>query len=482
MRRAVVVSLVTSVLTSSAVCLAADAAGKIPITTSSAPAKEAYLHGRDLFEKLRGQNARADIEKAVQLDPNFAQAQLALANTQPSAKLFFESLGKAVAAAPKASEGERLLVQAADAGAKGDNAKQTQLLEQLVKLFPNDERAHQALAASHFGAQRYSEAIAEFERAVAIDPSFSPPYNLLGYSYRFLDQPDKAEAAFKKYIELIPDDPNPYDSYAELLLKLGRYDESIALYRKALAHDADFVNARFGIATNLDLQGKGPEARRELDTMLAGAKDDGQRRAGLFAKTVSYANEGNYAAAQAEMDKQYTIAEKTADVLGMSGDLTAMGNIALESGDVAGAEARFKKANEIVEASPSVDAANKELQRRFGLFNAGRVALAKGDVAGAKTLSESFGKQVATSGNPFQKRQVHQLAGQIALAEKRYADAAAELRQANLLDPYNVYRLSQAEAGRGNAAEAKKLADSALHNNGLTSLQHAFVRRKMAAA
>ena len=35
-----------------------------------------------------------------------------------------------------------------------------------------------------------------------------------------------AEKAFQKYIELIPKDPNPYDSYAELLLKMGRFDDS----------------------------------------------------------------------------------------------------------------------------------------------------------------------------------------------------------------------------------------------------------------
>jgi hypothetical protein len=41
----------------------------------------------------------------------------------------------------------------------------------------------------------------------------------LGYAYRFLDRFADAEAAFKKYTELIPTDPNPYDSSAELLPK-----------------------------------------------------------------------------------------------------------------------------------------------------------------------------------------------------------------------------------------------------------------------
>jgi tetratricopeptide (TPR) repeat protein len=482
MSRSALAAALSVVLLGSALHAKAADGGKIPITTSSAPAREAFLHGRDLAEKLRVQVARADFERAVALDPGFAQAQLALANAQPSAKQFFESLAHAVSAAAKASEGERLLIEGADAGAHGDNAKQTEIYGRLVALYPIDERAHLALGNAHFGAQRYAEAIKEYEAAVKIAPSFSQPYNQLGYSYRFQGEPAKAETAFKKYIELIPDDPNPYDSYAELLLKLGRFDESIAMYRKALAIDAGFVNSRFGIATDLDLQGKGAEARRELDAMLEGAQDDGQRRAGLFAKAVSFAHQGDLRAAQAEMDKQYAIAEKSGDTLGMAGDLVAMGNIALESGDVAGAEARFRRAGELVQAAPNVAAANKENQRRFQVFLQARVALAKGDVAGAKKLSDGFGEQVAASGNPFQKRLAHEIAGQIALAEKRWAQAAVELRQANLIDPYNVYRLSLAEAGRGEVAEAKRLAESALHDNGLTSLNHAFVRRRLASS
>ena len=50
---------------------------------------------------------------------------------------------------------------------------------------------------------------------------------MLGYAYRQEGDYANAEQAFKKYIELIPNDPNPYDSYAELLLKMGKFDESI---------------------------------------------------------------------------------------------------------------------------------------------------------------------------------------------------------------------------------------------------------------
>ena len=70
-----------------------------------------------------------------------------------------------------------------------------------------------------------------------------------------------AEQAFKKYIELIPNDPNPYDSYAELLLKMGKFPESIEQYRKALTIDPHFVPSHFGISADLMYMGKPGEAK-----------------------------------------------------------------------------------------------------------------------------------------------------------------------------------------------------------------------------
>ena len=89
-------------------------------------------------------------------------------------------------------------------------------------------------------------------KATTINPSFSQPYNQLGYAYRFLEKFGDAETAFKKYVELIPSDPNPHDSYAELLMKMGRFDESIKAYEQALSLDRNFVASYVGIGNNHD--------------------------------------------------------------------------------------------------------------------------------------------------------------------------------------------------------------------------------------
>ena len=71
----------------------------------------------------------------------------------------------------------------------------------------------------------------------------------------------------------------------------------------------------------------------------------------------------------------------------------------------------------------------------------------------------------------------HELAGQVALAAKNYDEAITEPSQANHVDPYNVYRLSLAYAGKGDAAKGKELAKQAYNDNSLSNLNHAFVWR-----
>src|SRR5262245_46702392 len=69
--------------------------GKIPITTASDAAKAEYVEGRRLVDNLQITNSLAHFQKAVELDPGFALAELAIANSAPNGTQFFEHLNKA---------------------------------------------------------------------------------------------------------------------------------------------------------------------------------------------------------------------------------------------------------------------------------------------------------------------------------------------------------------------------------------------------
>jgi tetratricopeptide (TPR) repeat protein len=450
--------------------------GKVPITTKSDEARALYLKGRDLQERLRATDAHEQFQKAAAADKEFALAQLGLANTAPSAKDFFAALKQASSLMSKASAGERHLILATDAGVRGDTAAQKSHIDQLTAAFPRDERALNTLGAYHFGRQEYPQAIAAYEKAIAINPAFSQPYNQMGYAYRFSGRNEDAEKAFKKYIELIPDDPNPYDSYAELLMKLGRFEESIRSYEKALSVNSHFVASYIGIGLDQIYMGQPQKARETYATLAGIARNGGEKRAAYLQTAFSYIDEGNTSAAVAEVEKMKAVAKAEGDTVALSGDANLIGNIYLEAGRPDEAKTQFAEALKLAEAA-STPADVKEAARRQDTFDLARVALAKGDVAGAQAKADAYAAAVAQRKIPFEVRQGHELLGMVALQRRDFAKAAAELAQANNLDPRVQYHLALALQGQGDGKAARDAARQAADHNGL-NFNYAYVRGK----
>ncbi len=451
--------------------------GKIPITTSSEDAKKEYLQGRDLAERLLGQNSIQHFENAVAKDSNFAMAYFLLAQASPTTKAFLANMKKATALADKASEGERLMILGFEAGMNGDPTKRGEYYEKLVTLFPKDERAHGVLGNHYYGQQDYAKAVEHYKEATKIDSSFAPAYNMLGYGYTFMGDFTAAEGAFKKYIELIPNDPNPYDSYAELLMKLGRFDESIAQYEKALTQDPHFLSAHRGIAADLMFKGKPDEAKAQVQKEYDMARDDGERGTALFEMTVLYVDAGKMDSALSEMDKQYEMAEKINDVPQMAGDLETKGEILYEMGKYDDALALYEKSAKMYEGS-DLSQVMKENVKLGHHFSLAAIALKKKDFKKAASESEEFRKGAEARHNPNLMRQTHGLAGMIALEQKNYDKAIAELQQANQLNPYTLYRISLAYMGKGDKAKAKEFCEKAAHNYTIPGLNYAFIRAK----
>jgi tetratricopeptide (TPR) repeat protein len=451
--------------------------GKIPITTSSEEARKEFLTGRDLSERLLAQESLPHFDKALALDPEFASAELARAVSSPTTKEFFEHQKKAVSLASKASNGEKLLIMANEAGANGVTEIQKEYLDQLVAAYPNDERAQFTLGNYYFAQQELDQALAHYKKATEIAPSYSQVYNLLGYCYRQKGDYANSEESFKKYVQLIPNDPNPYDSYAELLLKMGRYDESIAQYRKALSIDSHFNPSRFGISADYMYSGKPQEAAAELQTMAEQARNDGELRTALFGMAVLASDQGKFDQALAAIDKEFAVAEKKGDTASMAADLQAKARILEQMQKQDAAAKEFDRSLQLVENS-NLSQELKNNATLQGHFNAASVAIGKKDLAAAKNHAEEFRKGAEARKNDAQLKQAHELAGRIALAEKDNAKAITELEQANLQNPQNLYRLSQAYRGNGDAAKAQEYLKKAAEFNSLPALNYAFIREK----
>lgn len=450
----------------------------VPITTSSDEARTLYLRGRELSDQLRAHDARKLFQEAAAKDPRFALPHYDLAVNSAGPKEFLDHLTEAVRLSGQASEGERLMILALQAGSTGDSRKSLEHTEELVAKYPGDPRALALLGIAYTGVQDYEKAVEELTRATELDPGYAPAYNLLGYAYMPQRKFAEAEAAFKKYIALVPGDPNPYDSYAELLLRTGRFDESIAQYRKALSVEPHFSNSYLGIASNLTYQGKHAAAAAELQKLYDAARDDGDRRNAMLNRVVVFVDQGKTAEALREMDRLYGLDAKLGDTSAMSADAQQMGDILVDAGRAGEAAKRYRHSLTLTEAS-SLSPEIKDFAKLADHANLARVALAERNIAGAKRHAEGFRKGAEATGDVGRIRTAHELLGLIALQEKDYDGAVTHLGEADQTDAYVLSALAAAYRGKGDEDKARELAGRAADTHPLLTLRNAFVRHKV---
>jgi len=453
-------------------------AGKVPITCASEDARAAYLTGRELQENLRATDSRRHFQRAVEIDPGFALARLALANTAPTNAEFFAELGKASRLAGDASSGERLMIRANAAGVNGEPEMQEQLLQELIAAYPEDERVQQLAGNFYFFTrQEYDRAIEHYRRATDINPDFAPAYNLLGYGLRFEGDYAGAEKAFQRYIELIPEEPNPYDSYAELLMKMGRFDESIEQYRLALDRDSNFIGSYIGIANDQIFKGEFDGARETLDDLESRARSDGERRQACTWKAFSYLHEGDAEGALGEVRRRYEVAARTEDLGAMAADVNLMADILLDAGHADEAQAKYDEAVGLSDRSAATDEA-KEGVRRNHVADLVRVALARGDLDAAAEQAAAYRQQVEAHQIPFELWQSHELDGLIALARGDARGAIDELRRANRQDARVLLAEAKALWAAGDDQEARAVCSRAANLNALNQApqSYAFAR------
>lgn len=451
--------------------------GKIPVTTSSAEALKLYNKGIDLFDNLRQQEAQEYFKRAVEKDPDFALAHLNYGMTSNDLSIFFDELNRALSLIEKISEGERLTIFGIQAGANGLLMKQREYFQKLVEIYPQDERAHYLLGNYYFFQQDFNLAIGEYRRATEINSKYPPAYNMLGYAHRQLQNFNEAEEAFIKYISIIPDNPNPYDSYAELLMKKGEFEKSIQNYRKALKIDPYFIPSHIGIATNLNFLERHQEARATLQAFLQTARTLNERRAVLNAMMISYLDESDYPKALNINDTLLAMSIQSSDTGNIAGDYETRGNILQELGHYAEALENFQLSHQIIQQS-DLAAEFKANVATIALYHSARIEIETNKLPEAKSKTEELGRQAEAKKNRIQSWLYHELLGLIAMKEMNYDEALGEFRRSNLEEPYNLYRMSLAYQAKGDLNQAIKFCERVVNHNTLNSMSYSFVRHK----
>jgi adenylate cyclase len=187
--------------------------------TSDTTAYELYHKGRSLWEKRSGDNlpkAIALYEQAIARDPKYALAYAGLANSYVLLPFYAsmpqrEAMPKAREAALKALQLDPNLAEAHNALGKILNFDDLDLagaareFRRAIELQPNNATAHQWYGNGPLDSLgRFDEAIAETKRAVELDPLSPIINNDHTYPLYYAGRYDEAAAQLKKAIELDP--------------------------------------------------------------------------------------------------------------------------------------------------------------------------------------------------------------------------------------------------------------------------------------
>ena len=259
------------------------------VTTSSIEAYNLFLEGKEYLDIMRHEDARISMEKAVEIDPEFAAAYDWLGviyNFLGDREARVEAIKKAMELSEKATEKERLYIQVSHAYAiEGDSEKGFRIQKELAEKYPKEKEVHYDLGW-HFQVRGwYEEAIAEFQKSFELDPNMGHALNGLAYTYADMGEYEKAVLYAQKYMAMYPEDANPVDSLAEQYLRMGRLDEALENYKKALEMQPD-LGSDFRIAYIYALREDYPEAIEWIDSYIDHAPSAGLKAEGFYFRAI----------------------------------------------------------------------------------------------------------------------------------------------------------------------------------------------------
>ena len=190
--------------------------------------------------------ARKLCEEAIALDPNYADAYRLLAQTH----LFDIWFGWSNSTRESFEKAEELAQKSL--ALDNTNALTVGLVSHIYLL-----------------KRQHDKAIAEGERAIAIDPNSAYGYMLLAATYRFSGRAKEGIPLLEKAIRLQPYTPSSY--YYQLGMAYnftGQYDEAIAVLKKALKRTPDHLLSLIGLTVAYSLADRMEEARATAAELL----------------------------------------------------------------------------------------------------------------------------------------------------------------------------------------------------------------------
>jgi adenylate cyclase len=217
-------------------------------TTDSLEAYDYLLRGLGYyfrFTKEANEQARQMYEKALELDPEYAEAYAV-----PGDVYWLEW-------AWQWSEDPQALERAFE------------LERRAIALDDSLPAAHMILGQVYLWKKQHEQALAEQEKAITLDPNRAHSYTGLGQTLAFAGRAEEAIGMIKKGMRLNPHYPPYYlDELGRAYGLAGHYEEAIAAYKKVLIRDPDYSPTHLGLAITYSILGWEKETQAEAAEIL----------------------------------------------------------------------------------------------------------------------------------------------------------------------------------------------------------------------
>ncbi len=457
-----------STLVSLSICLAIGApplsagaaddlsSAKLPVTTSSQAAARYFETGMVHYENHRWNFALRDWNEAIRLDPNFAQAYVWICFTTADPAEEARDRARAKSLIKQVTPGEQLLIRWMAGVHENRYVEGIMAMNDMLAMFPQDKRLNFMVGYWLFRWQDEYEVSKKLTlRALAVDPNYATAYNQLAYLYSRSGDIDKALQYAAKYMELLPNEPNPHDSYAEMLRFAGRYMEALGQYRMALKVDPTFYISQKELGETYALIGEEEQARTEYEKAIQEAPSNGVKAEYLQKLALTYVREKKYAeadtayldaAAQAHAMKQWIWEARAHRVMAMYEPNPAAAIKNLDQADAL-----------LVQASRSVNQVDLNEEKAHILRVRVERALAAGDRATAEKLVTKLERLAGPGSSINTQRTYHGAAGTLLLDQKKYPDAISHLTE-DVANPLSMKLLIGAYRETGASGDAAALS------------------------
>ncbi len=147
--------------------------------------------------------------------------------------------------------------------------KGIELVQKALAMDDSIADAHGLLCRLYLTKREYAKAIAEGERAVALNPGGTSVLVSYAASLAVAGRPKEAIPLFQKAIRLNPFGPSQlYRQFGEALRDSGRFEEAVSAYKKAIQLAPDNITAHIHLTTTYIWMGREKEARAEAAEVL----------------------------------------------------------------------------------------------------------------------------------------------------------------------------------------------------------------------